>query len=60
MAKKEPLNSKDTGLLILRIGIGVMFMLHGLPKITGGTEQWAQMGRRCLWSASGSGIHSGD
>lgn len=32
--------SKDLGLLILRVGIGVMFILHGLPKLMGGPEGW--------------------
>jgi putative oxidoreductase len=36
---------KNLGLLLLRIGIGVMFMLHGLPKLMGGPEKWAQLGR---------------
>jgi putative oxidoreductase len=35
----------DAGLLLLRIGIGVMFMLHGWPKIAGGPERWAQVGQ---------------
>ncbi|WP_369811116.1 DoxX family membrane protein [Hymenobacter mellowenesis] len=26
----------DFGLLIIRVGIGLMFMLHGYPKLTGG------------------------
>ena len=33
------------GLLILRIGIGIMFMLHGAPKLLGGPEQWEKQGR---------------
>ncbi len=32
------------GLLILRIGIGSMFMLHGAPKLLGGPERWEQLG----------------
>jgi putative oxidoreductase len=35
---------RDTGLLILRVGIGIMFMFHGLPKLTGGPEIWAKVG----------------
>src|SRR5210317_1506175 len=31
---------KDLGLLILRVGIGVMFILHGIPKLMGGPEGW--------------------
>ena len=33
------------GLLILRIGIGIMFMLHGAPKLLGGPEQWEKQGQ---------------
>jgi len=31
---------KDLGLLILRIGIGAMFILHAIPKLTGGPAGW--------------------
>lgn len=34
----------DLGLLVLRIGIGVMFTLHGYPKLVGGPEAWAKVG----------------
>lgn len=34
----------DLGILILRIGIGWMFVLHGWPKIIGGSEKWAKLG----------------
>ncbi|MCC2545002.1 DoxX family protein [Hymenobacter sp. BT175] len=34
----------DAGLLILRIGIGIMFTLHGYPKLMGGVEVWEQVG----------------
>ena len=34
----------DLGLLILRIGIGVVFIIHGLPKLMGGMETWTQIG----------------
>jgi putative oxidoreductase len=37
---------RDFGLLVLRFGIGVMFMLHGLPKITGGPDRWAKLGAK--------------
>ena len=32
------------GLLVLRIGLGIMFILHGYPKITGGLDKWASLG----------------
>ena len=36
---------RDTGLLLLRIGVGVIFMtIHGYPKISGGPERWAGLG----------------
>ncbi|WP_129717196.1 DoxX family protein [Pedobacter sp. SYP-B3415] len=35
---------RNTGLLLLRIGIGIMFMVHGLPKLMGGPETWTQVG----------------
>ena len=34
----------DTALLLLRVGIGIMFIFHGYPKITGGVEKWAGLG----------------
>ena len=35
---------RDHALLVLRAGFGIMFMLHGWPKITGGPEKWAGIG----------------
>ena len=35
---------RHTGLLVLRIGLGCMFLLHGAPKLLGGAEKWAQLG----------------
>lgn len=45
----------DMGLLILRIGIGFMFILHGYPKIMGGPDDWAKLGIKGMGSV---GIHS--
>ncbi|MCC9166185.1 DoxX family protein [Pontibacter harenae] len=40
----------NLGLLLLRIGIGVMFILHGWPKLTGGPERWTAIGENmALW-----------
>lgn len=36
---------RDLGLLILRIGIGIMFIMHGFPKLIGGVEKWEMLGR---------------
>lgn len=35
---------RNTGLLIIRMGLGIMFMIHGLPKIQGGVDMWAKIG----------------
>lgn len=35
---------RDLGLLILRVGIGLMFIYHGYPKLVGGVEKWAGLG----------------
>ena len=37
-------NSKDTGLLLMRIGIGLMFIHHGWPKLMGGVPMWEKIG----------------
>ena len=37
-------NYKNTGLLIIRIGLGLMFIMHGYPKIMGGPEMWKGVG----------------
>lgn len=35
---------QNIGLLILRIGLGFMFILHGYPKVFGGPEKWTEVG----------------
>jgi putative oxidoreductase len=35
---------RDTGILFLRLGFGIMFIFHGFPKIYGGVEKWAELG----------------
>ena len=45
---------KDLGILLIRLGIGLGFMLiHGWPKISGGTELWTKIGA----SMGNLGIH---
>ena len=34
----------NAGLLVLRIGIGIIFIFHGFPKLMGGVEPWTQLG----------------
>lgn len=35
---------RDLGILLLRLGIGLMFVYHGWPKISGGVETWVNLG----------------
>jgi putative oxidoreductase len=35
---------RELGLLILRVGLGVMFMTHGVPKLMGGVPMWTGIG----------------
>ncbi|MCF7822994.1 MAG: DoxX family protein [Candidatus Marinimicrobia bacterium] len=36
---------RDMGVLLLRVGIGISFMVHGYPKIIGGLESWTKLGK---------------
>lgn len=36
---------RDHGLLFIRLGLGVMFVLHGWPKLAGGAKAWAKLGK---------------
>ena len=35
---------RDLGLLLLRVGIGAMFVFHGWPKMSGGPATWESLG----------------
>jgi putative oxidoreductase len=37
-------NYKNTGLLITRVGLGIMFIYHGYPKLMGGPDSWVHIG----------------
>ena len=37
---------RDHGLLLLRVGLGVAFMIHGFPKLMGGPDTWTGLGSR--------------
>lgn len=37
-------NYRDLGILIIRIGLGIMFIYHGYPKLTGGINKWETLG----------------
>ena len=36
---------RDFGILLLRLGIGTMFLFHGWPLISGGPEKWQFLGK---------------
>jgi len=44
MRRRESGSYIDIGLLILRIGLGIMMMLHGYPKLFGGPDLWVEIG----------------
>lgn len=35
---------QNIGLLILRLGLGIMLIFHGYPKMFGGPEKWTEVG----------------
>ncbi len=35
---------RNIGLLIIRVGLGIMFILHGFPKMFGGPDTWIEVG----------------
>ena len=39
---------RDLGLLLLRVGIGGMFMFHGWPKLAGGASSWKKLGASAM------------
>lgn len=43
--KRSRRNFRNIGLLILRIGLGIMFIIHGYPKMFGGPEMWTEVGK---------------
>jgi len=56
--KKNILTSSapNVALLILRIGIGLMFMIHGIPKLTGGVSTWEFLGSQMSVLGIGFGL----
>jgi len=44
---------RDIGLLILRIGIGILFIWHGYAKLSRGPDTWIELGN----ALSTMGIH---
>jgi len=35
---------KNYGLLFIRIGLGILFIYHGFPKLSGGPHKWERLG----------------
>ncbi len=35
---------RNFGLLVIRVGLGIMFIYHGFPKLGGGVKTWEQLG----------------
>ena len=35
---------RDHGLLVIRLGMGAMFVMHGWPKMAGGSKAWTKLG----------------
>ena len=46
-------NYKNFGLLVIRVGLGIMFIYHGHPKLGGGVKMWEALGN----STKYVGIH---
>ena len=46
MIFKNSCRGKNLGLLILRVGIGLIFVLHGYPLLIAGTAKWTWLGRQ--------------
>lgn len=36
---------REGALLFLRVGLGIMFIIHGAPKMLEGPDGWAQLGK---------------
>jgi putative oxidoreductase len=47
-------NYRNFGLLIIRVGLGIMFIYHGLPQLMGGEKEWVMLGSATKYI----GIHS--
>ncbi len=42
---RSMLKFPDFGVLVIRAGFGIIFIMHGWPKLMGGPEQWSQLGQ---------------
>ncbi len=46
MLCKDSSTAKGFGLFLLRVGIGLIFIRHGYPKLMGGQEEWLWLGSK--------------
>lgn len=44
MTNSTPERGLCGGLLLLRIGLGIIMMIHGVPKLMAGPELWGKLG----------------
>ena len=44
MARRSTYKYTDAGILVLRLGFGIMFIFHGFPKIMAGPSDWEKAG----------------
>lgn len=44
LSSKRASRYREAGIFILRVGIGIMLVIHGFPKVFGGPEVWKQLG----------------
>lgn len=42
--KLNPVTQTDLAILFMRLGVGILTICHGIPKIIGGIETWTQLG----------------
>lgn len=43
---KKDIKHLDIGLLIIRLGMGAMFIVHGWGKLVGGPDKWEKIGEK--------------
>lgn len=45
MASNAKVSPTDVGLLLIRVVLGASMVMHGWPKLFGGPEKWAKVGK---------------
>lgn len=44
MITRFPRTIQELGLFIIRVGMGIIFIMHGFPKLAAGVEKWTMLG----------------